>query len=296
MIFTRTPTGLSNQYLFWHVDAVIFVEGGEVQYSLGQIKAGLSGSQSIDILFWQSLFSLFLPTKRFKLRSVGSKATIRQIATYIKSGKISHVYAAMDRDHDNIKGSLITTPGVLYTYGYSWENDVFSKKVFRELFVSMCFVSLNGINFDAEIDSFYDGFTRNIRWAVYADMLLSHFNVSLFPRRNPERIISTESDGRPSINQRRIYDLISTARTKRRSITSLSKKITCSPCNDCFGHLMSIYFYRVLVYVLRKHSKVPDLPKHYAYSAAIGQFINQLPHPSMIFHYQHYQLLFSALP
>lgn len=296
MIFTRTPPGLSNQYLFWNVDAVIFVEGGEVQYSFSQIKAGLSGSQSIDILFWQRLFLFFLPTNKFKFRPVGSKATIRQIATYIRLGKVSHVYATMDRDHDNIKGSLIKAPGVLYTYGYSWENDVFNRKVLRELFVSMCFVSLNGINFDAEIDSFYDDFTRNMRWAVYADILLSHFNIPLFPRRNPERIINAGPDGRPSINQAKIYDLINTAKAKRHSITSLNRKITCSPCNDCFGHLISIYFYRVLIYMLKKHSKVPDLPKHYAYTAAIEQFINQLPHPSIISHYQHYQRLFSALP
>lgn len=296
MIFTRTHTGLSNQYLFWHVGAVIFVEGGEDAYSFSQIQAGLSGSQSVDVLFWQKLFLLFLPTKKFKFRTVGSKATIRQIATDIKLGKISHVYVAMDRDHDKIKGSLIVAPGILYTYGYSWENDVFIRNVIRELFVSMCPVSLDDINFDAEIDSFYDYFSRNIRWAVYADILLSHFRIPLLPRKNPEWVIKTESDGRPAINREKIYDLIHKAKAKRHSRILIKKKISYSPCNDCFGHLISIYFYRVLIYMLKKHSKIPDLPKHYAYSAAIDQFIRQLPQPSMIVYYQHYQGLFSTLP
>ena len=296
MTFIRTPAGLSNQYLFYRVDAVVFVEGGESTYSFAQIMSGLSGSQSIDVLFWQRLFLLFLPTKKFRFKPVGSKTTIKIIAHHIKNRTISHVYAAMDRDHDKIRGSLINAPGVLHTHGYSWENDVFGRSVLKELFISMCCVSINGIGPDAEIDSCYDDFIRSIRWAVYADILLSHFNIQLFPRKNPGWIISTRSDGKPTIDRRKISALINTAKSHKRSSISLGTNIRYSPFDDCFGHLISLYFYRVLAYLLKEHSKVPELPKHYAYTAAIDQFIRQLPQSSMTVQHQHYQGLFSILP
>jgi hypothetical protein len=115
MTFTRTSRGLSNQYLFWGVDTIVFVEGGEDTLSINQVISGLSGSQSTDILFWQGLFLKYLTSKKFKFLPVGSKRTIIYFANEIKAGNITHVCVAMDRDHDCYNESLIEAPGVFYT-------------------------------------------------------------------------------------------------------------------------------------------------------------------------------------
>jgi len=299
MTFTRTPAGLSNQYLFWRVDALVFVEGGQHTYSLSQVEAGSFGSQSIDILFWQSLFRCFLPNRKFQFRAVGSKATLTQIARYIESGTVSHVFAAMDRNHDRINNRLIQAPGVFYTYGYSWENDILHAGLVTQLFVSMCSVSLNGVHFRTEIDSFYHSFARDMRWPVYADALLSRFDATLLPRDSPEMIITLDSRAKPSIDRNRISALIQHAqkvKAQRGSTYLLTPRFTCCPHGDCFGRLVSAYFYRVLTYMLKTHSNVPSLPKYYAWSMAINTFIHQLHSQPAGPHFQHYSTLFSALP
>jgi len=297
MIFTRTSRGLSNQYLFWGVDSVVFVEGGEDTLSINQVIAGLSGSQSIDVLFWQGIFLTYLTGKKFKFLPVGSKGTIKYIANEIKAGNITHVYVAMDRDHDCFIGSLIEAPGVFYTYGYSWENDVFNKTVIEDLFHSMCPISLNGINYTKEIESLINDFSRDIRWAVYADILLACNGSSLFPRRQrPESLLQSDANGKPIINRQKILTLVKKAKSKSTSKIVLRKRITFSPCVDCYGHLMALYFYRSLVYLLKKYAKVPDLPKHYAYTSAINQFCMDLTKPPLSIHNKHYQDQFAILP
>jgi len=84
MIFTRTPIGLSNQYKFWGVDAIVYIEGGENSLSVKEVLSGLYGSQSVDLLFWQGIFSYFIPHKTYHFRPIGSKGTLRYIANEIK--------------------------------------------------------------------------------------------------------------------------------------------------------------------------------------------------------------------
>lgn len=297
MTIIRTPTGLSNQHLFWGVDAIVFVEGGSDRFSVQQVYSGLSGYQSIDVLFWQAVFSYFLTGKKYQFRPIGSKGTLKTIANEIRTGNLKHVFVAMDRDHDRCLGSLIQAPGVLYTYGYSWENDVFNKTVIQNLFKLMCPVSLSGINYKKDIESIINDFTRDIRWAVYADILLANYGSSLFPRKQgPESILKSESDGKPIINRQKISTFIKKAKAKRFSKFFFGKKIQFSPCIDCYGHLMALYFYRSLMYLLKKYSTVPDLPKYYAYASAINQFCIDLPRRSLSITNKHYSGQFSTLP
>jgi len=203
----------------------------------------------------------------------------------------------MDRDHDNIIGLLIQAPGVLYTMGYSWENDVFNESVLLGLSRSLCPVSTIGINYKKHVKSLIDEFSRDIRWAVYADMLLFCHGSSLFPRnRGPDYILKSYADGKPKIDRKKIFALINQAKTKRTSKTFFGRKITFSPCVDCYGHLMALYFYRSLMYLLGKHSNIPNLPKYYAYTNAINQYCIELSKSSLSLHRKHYQKQLSIVP
>jgi hypothetical protein len=97
MSFRRTVSGLSNQYLFFGVDAVVFVEGGR-GFSKEEVNLGNFDTSSIDIKFWRGVFRYYYPNKKFQFRATGSKTTLRSIAMDIASGNLKNVYVAMDRD------------------------------------------------------------------------------------------------------------------------------------------------------------------------------------------------------
>jgi hypothetical protein len=295
MRFRRTSTGLSNLHLFLRVNAVVFVEGG-TSFSLDQVLAGAYESESIDILFWQNMFLHFQPTKKLQFRAIGSKTTLSSIAEEVVNGKTTHVYVAMDRDHDNSRGSLKSGPGVLHTFGYSWENDVWNAEVIEAMFYTLCPVCRSGAAVKAEIDSCFDQFTREIRWAVYADILLSHYDLSLLPREKPESVLTIAAKGRPSLNRGRVHSLIRKVKGKRAERISLGRRFTFDPASDCVGHVLGAFGYRLLVYLLKSFSGIPSLPKHYAHAVAIEKLLGTLRAGRLKACRRHYARQFAALP
>src|SRR5690242_5174005 len=99
---------------FLGVDAIVFVEGGRTTYTLEQTAEGSYNSQGEDLKYWQIIFMTFAPKKNFNLRALGSKTTIREIASLIAQGEVRHVCVAMDRDFDHLTGALPNVPGVFY--------------------------------------------------------------------------------------------------------------------------------------------------------------------------------------
>src|ERR1700737_2950464 len=126
MSFRRTNAGMSNLHLFHGVDAVVFVEGGHGSFTLDQLSQGFYNNQAYDIKYWQIVFASFAPEKNFHFRAVGSKDSINELMNLIVSNKVKHVLVARDRDFDHLTGALRPSPGIFYTIGYSWENDVWT--------------------------------------------------------------------------------------------------------------------------------------------------------------------------
>ena len=100
-MITRTDSGLSNERLFYNVDAVVYLEGKS------------------DLLYWQQLFSIFIPHRRFHFKPRGGKQALLPIAKMVALGTTTHVVVCLDRDHDVFSQSQITASNVIYTSGYS---------------------------------------------------------------------------------------------------------------------------------------------------------------------------------
>ena len=133
MSFTRTSSGLGNQYFFYDVDAVVFTEGGDVSWTFEDIRNNEFNENSVDILFWKKLFQSFKSDLNLKFKAVGSKTTVSAIALEIKSKNLNTVIAAMDSEFDHVHNHCIVHPNVLYTHGYSWENDVWDSSIIVSL-------------------------------------------------------------------------------------------------------------------------------------------------------------------
>jgi len=136
MSFERTSSGLSNAHLFHSVDFVVYVEG--------KYEENNSDLASHDQYFWRSVAENVMPAKTFKFISRGSKVNLLSIATEIISGNISNTLVALDRDYDLECNNFLCHPRVIYTYGYSWENDVWNFSAIMHL-VDECILAMESV-------------------------------------------------------------------------------------------------------------------------------------------------------
>jgi len=130
--FHRTPQGLSNQAAFIKVDAVVFAEGGSGGLTIEAIEQGGGDTSTLDCAFWSTVLR-HASGRTIEVRSVGNKPTLAAIAELVAAGKARKTVVAMDRDFDQQRGADIQHPNVLYTFGYSWENDVFQEPVLLDV-------------------------------------------------------------------------------------------------------------------------------------------------------------------
>ena len=209
MIFRRTPSGLSNQHLFFNVDTVIFVEGGLKSYAKEEVYEGKFNSSAIDIKYWECIFSSYHPDTKYHYRAVGSKATLESIANDIENGVVKNVFVAMDRDHSKLNNKLKKVVGVFYTFGYSWENDVLNPIVVEDVFHLICVIDRDEVDITNEISLAFQAFSNDISEAVSVDCFLSKSERSLFPRPNPSCCLLIKKNKKPTVNTSIIEDLVS---------------------------------------------------------------------------------------
>lgn len=290
MSFTRTDSGISNLHIFLGVDCVVYVEGGK-SYNYEEVAAGGHSTESFDIQFWQSIFKIFKPSLRCTFRAIGSKLTLLLLAEKIRSGEISNIYVAMDRDFDNYKGSLINAKNVLYTFGYSWENDACQLVTIEEAFYMLCPLCRQANNVHSLISTILNDCEQSLRWPVYADLLLCLNESSLFPRDHPESIISILSNNRPAVNRVQLSTLIASKKHLPLSV-KIPTGLRLKPLVDCFGHLMFCYSYRIITYFIKTFTSMSSLPKDYATAALIRAFSDKLGGGQLPELYRYYNAYF----
>lgn len=167
MTFTRTASGISSYKSFLKVDYIIFSEGGE------NCSDENSSNWGIDVVFWRSAFSRFRPDLKCKIKPLGSKKNVIPYAEKIFNNEITNSIAVMDRDHDNHHKKLLDHPKIIYTLGYSWENDAWCIETLISL---LCKLSGNDElppETNNEIKSKYDTFSNNFKRLVFVDVLCS---------------------------------------------------------------------------------------------------------------------------
>lgn len=287
MSFTRTDSGLSNMALFNGADAIVFLEGG-ASITSEELARGKFNSHTCDIRFWQALFSFYRPNRIYAFKSIGSKTAVRAIAEKIVSGSVSNTVAVMDRDFEMVTGTALSHPNVLYTYGYSWENDCWSSNSAYEAFVSIagaCRVATQLIK--TEMESLFQQFSKDIARAVVLDSVLIQASSSLFDRENPDKYISLSTAKRPSVNRAQILKTVKEKRLALQRPVVRRHSFTVVPLEDCFGHLYEVFAFRVLSYFLHRSTDVPKPPKDYALAVAVERFISSFKatSPLMGYHY-----------
>lgn len=295
MTFRRTVSGLSNFYLFVGADAVVFLEGG-LSISRDDVDNEEYTSSSSDIRFWQTLFSIYRPEVNYQFRSVGSKETVKSIALDIKAGRIKNVVAAMDRDFDAINNRLIQSDNILYTRGYSWENDAWNSAAILEAFCTLSGACKNDVADESKVlNQLLSMFSTQLSRVVRIDAILSQYENSLFDREKPKRYVTIEKNGSPGLNAAQIKISLADARKKVTIPIFRKTNFKTDGYLDCFGHLFAEYAYRILAYLVEKMRKLPKIPKEYATGMVVEKFGQLLSMGFLPGVKQHYDIQFAGI-
>lgn len=295
MTFRRTNSGLNNLYLFYGVDAVVYLEGGN-SLTREDVDNGLYSNSTADIRYWQALFSFYRPGKRFQFCSIGSKQTVKSIADDVIRQNIKNIIVAMDRDFDNINATLTFNQNVIFTRGYSWENDAWRPEAVLEAYCIMsgsCKTEIQGET--KTLLNYFDKCAYNLRGAVRADAVLSQNGSSLFCRDSYMRYIHISPVGYPDVNVGEIRKSLATARRREGKGVFSKTHFHTSPFIDCFGHLFAEYGYRILKYLLERVKKLPKIPKDYANALVVEKFVQLIANRLLPELKDHYDMEFARV-
>ncbi len=288
MGFHRTNSGISNKPLLFGLHVIVYLEGGK-KLKYDNVQEGNYHSSTEDIGYWQTLFDVYFPKEiKFEFRSIGSKRNIENMIPDVESGEIENTILAMDRDFDNITERLKKSKNILYTCGYSWENDAWNKESVKEVLKSLsttCRTQL--IEANHIIDEYYDECSLKLEKAVYIDaMLLSQGKPSFFDHGNYRKYIGNNNNI-PSIDQTIIDEEMSSV-----GEYADNYKFEVSVLQDCFGHLFSELGYQILKHLLEKND---TLQKSAISSFIIAQFGGLLKDGELPYLDQHYRTEFSRI-
>lgn len=195
-MFTRTDNGLSNRSLFTRSNFTMYVEGG----------GGIPGSGSSDFIFWGDILKTTRPDITLTIKPHGGKPQLEKIAHKVKNGDVTRTIVAMDSDYDLLLGDIIDHPNVLYTYGYSWENDALDidnlEITLSRLLKGEVISRENLERIQAEARNAIDSLNQ---W-VNADFWLRSMNSSLFPGMSEGKFIGNHGEDRKiSISRKELW-------------------------------------------------------------------------------------------
>ncbi|KXV27180.1 DUF4435 domain-containing protein [Gluconobacter japonicus] len=185
-MFSITPEGLSVENKFYSTDYVLYCEGESMDDDV----------LCLDELYWTKIFNNF--GFSVKCKGLGSKGKLKEFSKLIKTNT-ENVIVAMDRDYDDFYESLDDNHKIIYTYGYSFENDVIfglNPKLVGSMFVN----ARNDNIFDYQMKQFLMKIEKDVKRAALIDIRYIKSPVAFFDREKPLSIINYQL----SIIQRKI--------------------------------------------------------------------------------------------
>lgn len=257
MAFTRTPHGLENMHKFYGTDYIVYVEGGQTQYTFDQvIKYNKVNDSAIDIAFWGAVFVKFGLKFSYIIKAVGSKTTALEIAKVVVSQakKCSRIIVAMDRDYDFINKVNIKHPRVIYTYGYSWENDLWQKNQVVSLIKNQLCVQQLDSRILNIIEENYLQFSVFLRRFSILQYLCNSVGIEFLPMNRLQSIFQVKHNN-ICTNRVVLNKSIKIAKSNRDCKIVNGSKVTIRENFDISGKVHKEFSYLLLGLILKKKGK-----------------------------------------
>lgn len=270
--FTRTNSGLTNLGLFHSVELVVFTEGGNNTLSVADILSGAENIASEDTKFWKLVLDRNGLRKTYTLKAIGSKASVLNIAARIEAGEVSNVAAAMDRDLDDFLGGQPQSPLILYTHGYSWEADVFTKELTKEQIASFLFMDPLNDAVDREVEAAYRTFEKFGSKIAKAELIFRAQGIAWISEARGERFFRPENRGlldlanlKSSINEKK-------AHVQRPAVCPLAPGTPVDPYKLNCGKLIRALSSAVMKYIGKKYGNISSLQNDVVSAVMLDRF------------------------
>lgn len=261
MTFTRTKSGLDNLRLFYRVDLYVFTEGSTLQTRQNDSAHGLAQSANLDIKFWQTIFDIYKPSRTCHFRSVGGKLVLLEIARAIQDHKLQHVVVCMDRDHDARTGKLIQATNVVYTRGYSWENDVWKIDVMRSVHDSLCTAASARQSHKRALSDSMRKFSIRLRRPVELEVRCAVACDFLPLSEVRAQTVVRYRSALPAVTIKPFLVKLNEDPVKKNACRSVTLQSAVKTLDECNGHLLADYCYELMRKLLESRCGLPSFPK-----------------------------------
>ena len=236
-MFTRTDSGISNLPRFHRVDKIVYVEG----------RGG-------DERYWSVIFGSFGPKQaKIKFSSLGDCNAVDAMAAKICIGSIKESIAVLDADFKALLGTTRKHKNVIYSFGYSYENDLFTRDVSRSL-VNTLSAGAASTQCLQEFDAMVDRGAFRLRRLVAIELMYFMNNLPLlFVRQKHTGGIAIDASACNPVQFQSVKSLIATARQRyadvqiRPTHACVRKVRSGNPLRWVFGHLVRQYAYHLII-------------------------------------------------
>jgi hypothetical protein len=228
-------------------------------------------------MFWDAVFSTFKPDMSVKFVTRGGKPILESLANDIISKDIKDTYVAMDADYDEYLGDKVVDRRVLYTYGYSIENDLFVIDNLYRTYAALTHARSISAAAKARLKSETQRILSELRLGVYSDVLALKAKTSVLPRESPGRIIGCDPATLcPFVRRSELKNLCGAAneRSKPRQNVRLTGKMEVS--KFCVGHVLRFALSQVIKATLRAFNRRPNLSSDHIRDMALQTFSQTL--------------------
>lgn len=280
--FERSPAGQINRNLFLGTDVILYTEGGNQESS---------SDESFDVLFWSTVLRKTRPELRVRIIPKGGKAQVFAAIQPFIGTTLNGVYAALDADYDALKGETVADTHVIYTYGYSFENDAMVRDALLRTFYVVCPRCPSDLDIAPALDEALTAFVKKTYKLVLADYLASIQGISVIDRERPQKYISPRSHGsKPNIRlDLALCDIANARAVREGKFRHLPNCLKIEMPRDTVGHLYSDFCYRLMAYFQSLHSKKAKFSVDAFFSFVIqsfGELFTDMPANQVIAHYR----------
>lgn len=275
MSFTRTKSGINNSNLFFDSEIIVYTEGGAKSYSFEDVQSGKFNKYSVDIKFWSNIFNKYQFSKKVKFKALGSKTSANKICEMIVNGDVSNTCVTRDSDLDDFTGQKFDSPYILYTRGYSWENDVYQAELVKDQAKSLVMGSEIPLEFLACIDDAYKNVSHLSKRLLKLELIFRSSGIKLITSCNGERFISKKSA--PTLRLDQVKSLIK----EKKEGLNRPVKIEADLDDICttsftYGKLLEDLALSLITYIYKKQTKKNTLQKDIIIFSMIERFCNRI--------------------
>ncbi|MCW0015822.1 DUF4435 domain-containing protein [Rhizobium sp. BT-226] len=261
-VFERSPDGISNRALFLGVDIVAYHEGNSTD------------DISLDTLFWNNVFECFRPDLKVRFLPSGGKTDILEILKGAPEENRNSLFL-LDRDYDDICGDYIDRSDVLYTYGYSFENDIFSKELIDYFIYNQLPIAERRQQWNQEIMNYFEDTDEILRTIAKFDQMSRKINVGGIATDGFQRLYTDgRLGGKPTIAEEIVE--IEQSRISQNLQENSHENVDGNWQRRINGHFLMDISYRMVVFLARKLDSRFSVEKKFLIRAFLSRSFNSI--------------------